>query len=45
MKKNMTKKEVELLIKYYSLGISLEALAMATGYSLEEIKRVLGILK
>ncbi len=45
MKKNITKKEKDLLIKYYCLGISIEALAIASGYSISEIKKVLGILK
>ena len=45
MKTNITNKENELLKKYYSCGISIEALAMATGINEETIKKILGILK
>ncbi len=41
----ISKKEKEMLIKYYSKGISIEALSIASGYSIKDIKKVLGILK
>lgn len=45
MRTKMTKKEKELLIKYYSLGISLEALSIASEIEIKAIKKVLGIKK
>ena len=45
MKVNLTKKEKELLKKYYSFGISIEALSMASGFDVEVIKKVLGLKK
>ena len=45
MKERISEKEKELLKKYYSRGISIEALVIATGYKLEEIKKILGVLK
>ena len=43
--RKITKKEKELLIKYYSKGISVEALSIASGIKIEIIKKELGILK
>jgi hypothetical protein len=45
MKDKMTNKEKELLKKYYSCGISIEALSIASGYDISLIKKVLGIKK
>lgn len=45
MKSKISEKEKELLKKYYSKGISIEALVIATGYEIEKIKKILGVLK
>ena len=45
MKDKITIKEKQLLKKYYSCGISIEALSIASGIDINLIKKVLGIKK
>ncbi len=45
MSLKISKKEKDLLIKFYKKGISIESLVFATGIDINIIKKILGVKK